>query len=311
MFSGNGASDSNQGASVINAGGSFNPAVLGPTPDAFGNFTGNPAFVTPRDPRPNGDGPGDFFQEANFDLTAASAAIDAALPSITPASDLLYRGRVRISGRGFPGTGPGDVGAFEFEGTAGTGVGGAFRVASSSLAAGGAALAGGSPITPAALGKSITFDFSWAVDQSTVNPNDLVISGTAVDPSNPVHATSVTWIDAHTVQFNLSGNYNSTGSLNVSLSGGGIQSVDHQSLQGFADSVQVVPTLPNPLATPTASPTPSPTPTATPSSALAPAPAPTSNHPHAKSKHKHKPVHHVVHKHAAVKHSAHTAKHEK
>jgi hypothetical protein len=143
MFSGNGASDTNPADNTVNVGNGFNPANLKSTPDALGNFTGLPAFVFPRDPRPNGDGPGRFFVDANYDLTVKSAAIDAALESVAPSYDFLDRGRVRIPGRGFPGTGPADVGAFEYDGTAGTSVGGAFRIATTSLASGGAMLANG------------------------------------------------------------------------------------------------------------------------------------------------------------------------
>ena len=260
-------------------GGGFNPAVLGPTPDQFGNFTGNPAFVSAFDPRPGADGPGEFFQDANFDLTTKSAAIDAAIPSIAPPYDLLYRSRVRIPGRGFPGTGPADVGAFEFDGTGGLAVGGAFRVASTSLAIGGAALAAGGPITASQLGNAITVDFSGFVDPSSITPADLAISGTGVASTNPAHATSLTWIDAHTVEFMLSGNFNSSGTVSVSIPNGTIESADHQALVGFTDSVQIVNSIPTPTPTPSPSSSPSssptPTPTPTPTTTLTPAPAST------------------------------------
>ena len=153
LFSGNGPSETSPADDTINVGGGFNPAVLGPTPDQFGNFTGNPAFVSPFDPRPASDGPGEFFQDADFDLTSASAAINAAIPSIAPPYDLLYRSPVPIAGKGFPGTGPASVGAFYFDGIGGIPIGGAFRVASSSLATGGAALAAGGPVTASATGQ--------------------------------------------------------------------------------------------------------------------------------------------------------------
>ncbi len=328
MFSGNGPSDSNQGQAVINVGGGFNPATLGSTPDQFGNFTGNPGFVSPRDPRPGADGPGEFFLDANFDLTSASAAIDAALPSIAPPYDFLYRSRVRIPGRGFPGTGPADVGAFEFNGTGGLAIGGAFRVASSSLAAGGAALAAGGSVTAQQLGNAITVDFSQVVNPSAVTPSDLVISGSGVNSANPVHATSLQWIDAHTVEFMLSGSFNSSGTVTVSIPAGSIQSTGNQSLAGFSDTAQIVASTPTPTPTsnssptpsssptPNSSPTPTPSPTtSTPGTVVAPAPAaaPTSAHKkakqekakHEKVKHpkvKHEKVHEITHKHVAIKH---------
>ena len=89
--------------------GGFNPANLTPAGDAWGNFTGEPAFVAPRDPRPGGDGPAVFFLDGNFDLTAKSAAINRANPTYAPLQDIVYRGR-----NGAP-----DVGAFEFNGTGG------------------------------------------------------------------------------------------------------------------------------------------------------------------------------------------------
>ena len=56
-----------------NIGNGFDPAKLGPTAsDAaanLGNFTGYPAFVSPRDPRPGSDGPATFLLDANFGLT--------------------------------------------------------------------------------------------------------------------------------------------------------------------------------------------------------------------------------------------------
>jgi len=305
LFSGNGPSESSPADDTINVGGGFNPAVLGPTPDQFGNFTGNPAFVSPFDPRPASDGPGEFFQDADFDLTAASAAINAAIPSIAPGFDLLYRSPVRIPGRGFPGTGPASVGAFYFDGTGGIPIGGAFRVASSSLAAGGAALAAGGPVTVQQLGNAITVNFSQVVDPSSVTANDLVISGSGVNSANPVHATSLDWIDAHTVEFMLSGSFNSSGTVKLSIPAGSIQAADNQSFVGFTDSAQISNSIPTPTSTPTPTPSSSTTPTPTPSTTLTPAPASAPTAAHKKAKHE--KVHEVAHKHIKVKP---TQKHE-
>ena len=46
--------------------------------------------------------------------------------------------------------------------------------------------------------------------QPTSSATDLVLSGSALNPSAPAHATSLTWIDAHTVEFNLTGQFNTT-----------------------------------------------------------------------------------------------------
>jgi hypothetical protein len=85
----------------------------------------------------------------------------------------------------------------------------------------------------------VTVDFSGNVDQSTVTPADLVLSGSGLNPTNPAHATSLTWLDAHTVQFNLSGSFNSSGTVNVSIPAGTVQSVFHESMPGFSDSIQI------------------------------------------------------------------------
>src|SRR5262249_15136659 len=146
----------------------FNPAALGATPDAQGNFVGKPAFVSPRDPRPGSDGPADLFIDANFDLTTQSAAIDNAREATAIPTDLLGRSQVKTPNHGFglPGYGPRDVGAYEFNGTGLTSpVGGAFRVVTTSLVpnTGAVFASGGTFITPSAP-TSITVTFSGNVD---------------------------------------------------------------------------------------------------------------------------------------------------
>jgi len=124
LFSGNGPSDTDPSDDTRNVGNEFDPTVLRATPDAFGNFTGNPAFVNPLDPRPGSDGPASFFFNggASYNLTSRSAAIDNALEYLAPPTDFFHRGRVKIAGKGFVifGTGPADVGAFEFNGAGGS-----------------------------------------------------------------------------------------------------------------------------------------------------------------------------------------------
>src|SRR5262249_21941216 len=148
------------------------------TPDALGNLAGNPAFVSPRDPRPGADGPARFFTDANFDLTTRSLAIDAANSDATkgdvaPPVDFRGRGRVRVAGHGFPGTGPADIGAFEFMGTGGVSAA-AFRVATSSIGSDGSSQARGTVSAAQARSApaSITVSFSDGVDPSTVSATD-------------------------------------------------------------------------------------------------------------------------------------------
>ena len=78
LFQSNGKSDTSRTFAGLNVGNGFVAANLKATPDALGNYTGNPSFVFPIDPRPGSDGPAAFYLDANFDLQANSAAIDAA-----------------------------------------------------------------------------------------------------------------------------------------------------------------------------------------------------------------------------------------
>jgi hypothetical protein len=114
MFAGNGVNPNSPSDDTLGVGGGFDPTILSSTPDQFGNITGNPGFVNPRDPRGGFDGPANFFSDANFDLTTVSDAIDNGLNSSAPSLDFLYRSRVKIPGRGH--AGPADIGAFEYKG---------------------------------------------------------------------------------------------------------------------------------------------------------------------------------------------------
>ena len=102
LFYGNGASDSTQVNATNDLGNGFNPANLSSTPDSQGNFVGDPAFVYPVDARPGSDGPADLFVDADFQLTARSAAIDNAWEATAIPTDILgnsagqdRRGRLR------------------------------------------------------------------------------------------------------------------------------------------------------------------------------------------------------------------------
>jgi hypothetical protein len=262
LFQGNGPSETSPAFAGINVGNGFVAPLLGPTPDGLGNFTGAPAFVAPRDPRPGADGPANFFLDANFDLTKSSAAIDAANNAVAPPTDFLLRGRIRIPGKGFPGTGPADVGAFEFMGTGGIPVGGAFRVSTTSLNANGGVHANGVNFSPQTAPSSITVSFSDNVDASTVAATDLLLVGDGLNPVGPARATSFSWIDAHTVKFNLSGGYSNVGTVQVKIPTGAIKSVNHAPVLGFVDTFKIIPTVSQGAQGPPITPPPAASPTA-------------------------------------------------
>ena len=204
----------------------------------LGNYVGQPAFVFPIDPRPGSDGPAAFFIDANFQLTSGSAAIDNAWEATAIPTDLLGATQVKIPGKGFglTGYGPRDVGALEYGGTGGIPVGGAFRVVTDSLVpVGGAGAANGTTLNVSAAPTSVTVTFSGDVNQQSLAATDLMLSGTAVNSLNPVHATSLSWIDANTVKFNLTGQIISGGTLNVSLPAGSAMSDTGSTSLGYSD----------------------------------------------------------------------------
>ena len=185
------------------------PVHLGSTPDSQGNFVGNPAFVYPVDARPGSDGPADLFVDGDFQLTALSAAIDNAWEATAIPTDILGNTQVKIPGYGYglAGFGPRDVGAFEYKRHRRRDRGRSFRVVTTSLVpVGGALDANGATLTTSSAPRSIDVTFSGNVAKNSINATDLVLSGSAANSG--VHATSLTWIDAHTVQFNLSGQLN-------------------------------------------------------------------------------------------------------
>jgi hypothetical protein len=280
LFQGNGASDTNGSGAGYNVGNGFNGNTLTTTPDPLlGNFLGTTGFVSPIDPRPGSDGPANFFLNADFDLTAASSAVDAGLTApggfAAPTTDFLVRNRVKIPGRGFANTGPIDVGAFEFQGTGGTPVGGAFRVVTTSIAPGGATHAGNAWVNAQTLPNAITVTFSQNVNKASVTANDLVLSGSGVSASNPAHAVGLSWIDNDTVEFFLQGSFNGSGTVNVSVPANGITSANNATVQGYADSIQLYTPTPAPAPTPTPTPAPTPTPTPAPTPSPTPSPSPT------------------------------------
>ncbi len=310
LFYGNGASETNQANATNDLGNGFSPALLGTTAAAAvsdqGNFVGNPSFVFPIDPRPGSDGPANFFIDADFELTATSAAIDNAWEATAIPTDLLGNSQVYINGGlGVAGYGPRDIGAFEFGGTSGQAIGGSFRVVTTSLVPDtGATYAAGATDTVATAPTSITVTFSENVNPATIAATDLALSGSGISSSAPVHATSLTWIDAYTVEFNLAGQFNSSGTVNVSIAPNAIQSTSGAVNLGYSDNAVLKIA---PVATPTPTPTQTPSSlvpvTLSPSPAVAPSPAAGPKGPlhHAKKK---AVVHHakkIVHKHEVVR----------
>ncbi|WP_406696071.1 S8 family serine peptidase [Singulisphaera sp. Ch08] len=241
LFSGNGSDSATEARySGFNIGNGFDKSKIGTVPTAASqnNFAGDPAFISPRDPRPGGDGPASFFVDANFNLTYASAAIDAGNDDVAPPTDFLLRNRVEVAGKGFAGVGPkSDVGAFEFQGTGGIPVGGAFRIVTTSVAPGGAIQANGMTFSQGP--GAITVAFSGPVDRNSVTPNDLVISGSGLNNIVPAKAASLTWIDEQTVRFNLTGGYKFNGTVNLSIPQGAVRSLNGAPSLGFADNFKV------------------------------------------------------------------------
>jgi large repetitive protein len=311
MFFGNGAGESDQSNATNTLGNGFSPTLLGTTAAAaqgnLGNYIAAPAFVFPIDPRPGSDGPANFYLDADFDLTSISGAIDNAWEATAKTTDFLGNSEVKIAGAGFglAGYGPRDVGAFEFDGTGGQAVGGSFRIVTTSLVpVGGASFAAGATDSISSSPTSITVTFSGNVNPSDISATDLVLSGSALNSSAPVHATSLTWIDAHTVEFNLAGQFNTAGTVNLSIAANSIASVTGETNPGYSDNI-VLKIAPIATPTPTSTSSPSPTSTHTPSPSPAPAPSPAPG-PHGPlHKKKAAVVHHpkkVVVKHVVLKH---------
>ena len=267
LFSGNGASETSQANATNDLGNGFNPALLGPlavnAQSNLGNFTGSPAFSYPIDPRPGSDGPANFFISADYELTKASAAIDNAWEATAIPTDLLGNPQLLIpgTGLGLPGFGPRDVGAFEYEGTTGgtNPIGGAFRVVTTSLVPNtGAAYADGSTLSVTSPPTAVVVTFSGNVNAQAIAATDLLLSGSAINALNPVHATSLSWIDAHTVEFNLAGQFNSTGTIDVAVQGGSIKGAAGTTNLGYSDNLVLSVVKPVTPVSPTPAPAPSP-----------------------------------------------------
>ena len=250
MFQGNGPSDANPAGNAVNIGNGFNPAALTTTPGSLGDFIGAPAFVFPVDPRPGAAGPATFYLEANFNLTARSAAIDAAESFTATGQDFNFHNRVRVAGRGFPNLGPADDGAFEFipTGTNNGGGGGTtsniFVVAGSSIAAAGSAVGNGAVVYSSAnLPKAITVTFSQPVNASSISSSAVTLSGSGLAAFGSARVSGVTQVNANTVKFNLTSGFSSQGQVNVDIRAGAIKSVSGVGLSAFHDFFRIAPTV--------------------------------------------------------------------
>ena len=104
-------------------------------------------------------------------------------------------------------------------------IGGAFRVVTTSLVPNtGAAYADGSTLSVTSPPTAVVVTFSGNVNPQDIAATDLILCGTAIDALNPAHATSLSWIDSHTVEFNLAGQFNSAGTIDVAVQSGSIKS---------------------------------------------------------------------------------------
>ncbi|MDR3620298.1 MAG: S8 family serine peptidase, partial [Paludisphaera borealis] len=256
MFQGNGGSDTNTSGVSNNLGNGFNPGALGTTAASAlanqGNFVGFPAFVTPIDPRPGSDGPATFFLSANYGLSGSSAAINNALESAATRTDFLGNAEnPNPTSKGFniTGYGPRDVGAFEYipVGSASTtAVGGSFRVVTTSLVPDGSTQANGGTLTVSALPNTVIVNFSNDVDPSSLKANALSLSGAGVNSASPIVSTSAVMLDSHTVAFTLSGKFNTSGNVNVSVAAGSLKNKSGQTVSGYADKVYLNTAAPAP-----------------------------------------------------------------
>ena len=197
-------------------------------------------------------------------------------------------------------------------------MGGAFRVVTTSLVPVGGAE---SPTAHACRGltspTAITVTFSGNVNPKTSRRptwSSPDRPSTRLIPSTP---RSLTWIDQHTVEFNLNGELDLPGTLNVAISSGTIKSTSGSANMGYSDKVvlkigtptpPVNPTPPLPVVVPTAPVTP---PQAVVTAPVTPPPAVAPQGPlHKKKVHKvvhHPKAHKIVH-HPAKKVVHHPAK---
>ena len=120
-----------------------------------------------------------------------------------------------------------------------------FNVVTTSLSDGGTLHAGDSTggVATEAGPAYIDVNFTNDIKASTLSPTDLVLSGSGLNAANPAKATSLAWIDDHAVRFFLSGSYNNSGTVNVSIPQGAITDTNGAAVVGFGDSIQLASTV--------------------------------------------------------------------
>ncbi len=82
-------------------------------------------------------------------------------------------------------------------------------------------------------------NFSDDIDPTTLTASDLTLSRSGLSSRNPAKATGLTWVDSHTVKFLLTGGFNPTGSVNLSIPAGAVKDTAGDSIAAYAE---VVPT---------------------------------------------------------------------
>ena len=85
--------------------------------------------------------------------------------------------------------------------------------------------------------------FSSAVNRATVTPNSLLLYGDGVNVVGGLRATSVTFINANTAVFGLSGGYSNGGTVVVKVNPGTIKSTGNATIQGYSDSFKIKGTI--------------------------------------------------------------------
>ena len=221
LFYGNGTSETDQANATNDLGNGFNPALLGTTAAAAqsqpGELRRQPGLRLPDRPQARLGWSRELLHRRRLPVDRRVGGDRQRLGSrrrSRPTSWATPRSRSAAAASVLPGYGPRDVGAFEFDGTGGQ----ADRRLPS----------GSSPPRsyPSAARRFADGATDTVTSSPTVDHRHLLGQRQSVETSRrptwsspdrpstrpaPVHATSLTWIDAHTVEFNLAGQFNSAG----------------------------------------------------------------------------------------------------
>ena len=112
-------------------------------------------------------------------------------------------------------------------------------VVSSSLDPDGTTSGSSSPAQSIVAPTMIEIDFSDKIDPTTLTASDLVLSGTGLSVTNPAHATSLAWVDSHTVEFLLDGAFNTTGTVNVKIAAGTIKDTAGVGIDAYSETFRL------------------------------------------------------------------------